>query len=135
MCRSVPQMPVRWTRISTSLMPIFGSGTSSSHSPGSARLLTSAFMGALWPGKPSLDLARETAEAGLDILRGGRRRQDEQPMAEGHGPAGVEREVQLFLAVRVGLRAERVGREQAVAAGVPVRGVGRVPGMVEEGEG
>src|SRR5260221_14530652 len=45
MCRSVPQIPVRWTRMSTSLMPGFGSGTSVSHSPRSARLLTSAFIG------------------------------------------------------------------------------------------
>ena len=33
MWRSVPQMPVFRTRISTSLMPISGSGTSSSHKP------------------------------------------------------------------------------------------------------
>src|SRR5713101_3930677 len=45
MCRSVPQIPVRWTRMSTSLIPGLGSGTSVSHSPRSARLLTSAFMG------------------------------------------------------------------------------------------
>src|SRR5258708_10173148 len=45
MCRSVPQIPVRWTGMSTSLMPGFGSGTSVSHSPRSARLLTSAFIG------------------------------------------------------------------------------------------
>src|SRR5229473_287709 len=44
MCRSVPQMPARRTRISTSLMPMVGSGTSSSHSPGSDLLLTSAFI-------------------------------------------------------------------------------------------
>src|SRR5712692_7228608 len=42
MWRSVPQMPVRRTRIRTSLMPIFGSGTSSSQRPGSLLLLTSA---------------------------------------------------------------------------------------------
>src|SRR6266540_2734585 len=45
MCRSVPQIPVRWMRMRTSLMPGFGSGTSVSHSPRSARLLTSAFIG------------------------------------------------------------------------------------------
>ena len=28
MCRSVPQIPVRWTLMSTSLIPISGSGTS-----------------------------------------------------------------------------------------------------------
>src|SRR6185436_7781241 len=44
MCRSVPQIPVRWTRMRTSLMPGFGSGTSLSHSPRSALLFTSAFM-------------------------------------------------------------------------------------------
>ena len=42
MCRSVPQIPVRSTRISTSLIPTSGSGTSSSHSPGSAWAFTSA---------------------------------------------------------------------------------------------
>src|SRR5260370_22171254 len=44
MCRSVPQMPARRTLIRTSLIPISGSGTSSSHSPGSRLLLTSAFI-------------------------------------------------------------------------------------------
>src|SRR3954463_8224267 len=44
MWRSVPQMPVRSTRMRTSLMPIFGSGTSSSKRPVSAFLFTSAFM-------------------------------------------------------------------------------------------
>src|SRR5512140_2959061 len=36
-------MPVRRTRMKTSLMPNVGSGISSSHSPGSACALTSAF--------------------------------------------------------------------------------------------
>src|SRR5882724_4940555 len=44
MCRSVPQMPARSTRISTSLMPALGAGTSSSHKPGLASRLTSAFI-------------------------------------------------------------------------------------------
>ncbi len=39
----VPQMPVARTRILTSLMPISGSGTSSSHRPRSSRLFTNAF--------------------------------------------------------------------------------------------
>src|SRR5690348_12223998 len=43
MCTSVPQIPVRSTLINTSLIPIFGCSTSSSHSPGSRRLFTSAF--------------------------------------------------------------------------------------------
>src|SRR5215216_6201175 len=42
MWRSVPQMPVLWTRISTSLIPISGAGTSSSRSPGAASTLTRA---------------------------------------------------------------------------------------------
>src|SRR4051794_12251456 len=42
MWTSVPQIPVRRTRIRTSLMPCSGSGTSSSHRPGSARLFTRA---------------------------------------------------------------------------------------------
>src|SRR5258708_31746037 len=45
MCRSVPHIPVRWTRMSTSLMPGFGAGTAVTHSPRSARLFTSAFIG------------------------------------------------------------------------------------------
>src|SRR5260370_23041796 len=44
MCRSVPQMPVSSTRILTSLMPTWGSGTSSSHRPRASRLLTRAFI-------------------------------------------------------------------------------------------
>src|SRR5579862_841443 len=44
MCTSVPQMPARCTRIRTSLMPMRGFSTSSSHSPGSFLLLTSAFI-------------------------------------------------------------------------------------------
>ena len=40
-------MPVARTRIFTSLMPISGSGTSSSQRPRSARLFTSAFTGSL----------------------------------------------------------------------------------------
>ena len=45
MCRSVPQMPVLKTRMSTSLIPMVGSGTSCSQRPGSDFALTSAFMG------------------------------------------------------------------------------------------
>ncbi len=45
MCRSVPQMPVRSTLISTSPGPTSGSGTSISHRPGSAFAFTSAFTG------------------------------------------------------------------------------------------
>ena len=43
MCRSVPQMPVRSTRISTSLIPTSGSGASTSQSPGRASDFASAF--------------------------------------------------------------------------------------------
>src|SRR6266704_6385856 len=44
MWTSVPQMPVRSTRIRTSLMPILGSGTSSSQRPVSDFLFTRAFI-------------------------------------------------------------------------------------------
>src|SRR5436190_21904205 len=44
MCRSVPQIPLRSTRINTSLMPVFGTGTSSSERPSLASRFTSAFM-------------------------------------------------------------------------------------------
>src|SRR5689334_5281258 len=44
MCKSVPQTPVLSTRISTSSLPIAGTGTSSNQRPGSARALTSAFI-------------------------------------------------------------------------------------------
>ena len=47
MCKSVPQMPVRSTRISTSLMPTSGSGTSSSQRPGFRSFFTSAFMSSI----------------------------------------------------------------------------------------
>lgn len=43
MCRSVPQIPVRFTLMSTSPGPVSGSGTSVSQSPGSAFSLTNAF--------------------------------------------------------------------------------------------
>ncbi len=42
MCTSVPQMPVRKTLMSTSLIPIRGTGTSSSHRPGLASFFTRA---------------------------------------------------------------------------------------------
>ena len=44
MCTSVPQIPVRSTRINTSLMPICGTGTSSNQRPGRASRFTSAFI-------------------------------------------------------------------------------------------
>src|SRR6185436_8099230 len=43
MCTSVPQIPVRSTRINTSLIPIFGISISSSQRPGSRLLFTRAF--------------------------------------------------------------------------------------------
>src|SRR5712691_4253397 len=42
MCRSVPQIPVLWTRIRTSLMPMAGTGTSRSSRPGPERTFTKA---------------------------------------------------------------------------------------------
>ena len=42
MCTSVPQIPVRSTLISTSLIPIRGTGTSSSQRPGLASFFTRA---------------------------------------------------------------------------------------------
>src|SRR6266568_2037098 len=47
MCRSVPQIPVRSTRIRTCPVPAVGVGTSVSSSPGCAPVLTSALMCAL----------------------------------------------------------------------------------------
>src|SRR3954466_15217774 len=44
MWTSVPQMPVRRISISTSLMPVSGTGTSSSQRPSSGFFLTRAFM-------------------------------------------------------------------------------------------
>src|SRR6185437_4053183 len=44
MCTSVPQMPVFWTRMRTSLIPIVGSGMSSSQRPRSRLLFTNAFI-------------------------------------------------------------------------------------------
>src|SRR5271166_5206471 len=44
MWTSVPQIPARRTRISTSFIPGFGASISSSHNPGSRLLLTRAFI-------------------------------------------------------------------------------------------
>ena len=53
MCRSVPQIDVLRTRISTSRSPGAGLATSSIHSPGSRRALTSALTGSVpSPGRP-----------------------------------------------------------------------------------
>src|SRR6266702_973130 len=49
MWMSVPQIPVRSIRISTSFRLALGSGTSSSHRPGCAFLLTNAFIIATGP--------------------------------------------------------------------------------------
>src|SRR6266699_2672672 len=49
MWMSVPQMPVRSMRIRTSFRLALGSGTSSSHRPGCAFLLTNAFIVATGP--------------------------------------------------------------------------------------
>src|SRR3954454_24091770 len=45
MWRSVPQIPVLWTRISTSLMPTGGIGTSRRSRPGPAPVFTRASIG------------------------------------------------------------------------------------------
>src|SRR5919198_3342177 len=113
MCRSVPQMPVRWTRIRTSLMPISGSATSSSHRPGSARLFTSAFTSpilaqtsptvcGLWLG-PAQDPQTIGARAagrvhGLDhvAVANGRPRADED------GPVAARPQRTLELQAQVG---------------------------------
>src|SRR3569832_144263 len=74
MWRSVPQMPVLPMRINTSLVPTVGTGASSIQRPGSARRLTSAFIGAA-PVYPVLSLApsRVVPTAGaarrLSVLR------------------------------------------------------------------
>src|SRR5436190_20399418 len=44
MCRSVPQIDAFNTRISTSSLPTSGTGTSSSHRPGSRLVFTTAFI-------------------------------------------------------------------------------------------
>jgi hypothetical protein len=59
-------MPVRSTRIITSLMPICGSGTSASQSPGSARDLTSAFISIL-PGTSGTTVVTGAAWVGQSI--------------------------------------------------------------------
>src|SRR4030095_16672013 len=57
MWTSVPHIPVRGTRMRTSLMPIDGSGTSESQRPASARDLTRAFTGESY--KKLVDLVAE----------------------------------------------------------------------------
>ncbi len=53
MCTSVPQIPVRNTLISTSLIPIRGTGTSSSQRPGLASFLTRASIVSMWELPPT----------------------------------------------------------------------------------
>src|SRR5579883_2223496 len=67
MCMSVPQMAERCTLMSTSLWPTVGSGTSSSHMPGSARSLTSAFMDSSGDGDDA-ELAPGGGEGGDDLV-------------------------------------------------------------------
>ncbi len=67
MWTSVPQMALLWTRISTSLGPTSGMGTSPIQMPSSRLVFSSAFIGNLQPdhfitkGNP-----RQSGGAGLD---------------------------------------------------------------------
>src|SRR6188472_2252738 len=118
MWTSVPQMPVLETRINTSLIPISGSGTSSSQRPGSARLLTSAFTaragdsrcpggesyaGASRPGRNGASRRREVLlrrprtveqpdqhrrERGCEERRQDRARRPDEDVDQGDDPAG-----------------------------------------------
>ncbi len=65
MCRSVPQMPVRSTRISTSLMPTSGSGASTSQSPGRASDFASAFTPPCSPRRSPSGLPSAVAGPGV----------------------------------------------------------------------
>src|SRR4028119_2073829 len=65
MCRSVPHTAVRFTLISTSLMPGSGSGTSSSQRPRAASFFTRAFMESSLSNDPFLEQA---AEQGLVLI-------------------------------------------------------------------
>src|SRR5262245_14455013 len=64
---------------------------------------------------------RELAEFAVDAIRRRFPFQHDDPIAERHGRFGLEREVQLLAPVAEHLLAERVRREQPVAARVPVR--------------
>src|ERR1051326_4103807 len=69
MCRSVPQMPARSTRISTSLMPIWGRGTSRIHRPGLASCLTSAFIVAFIDHPDCFSLSAPVESAGVGVAK------------------------------------------------------------------
>src|SRR5262245_3321629 len=90
MCRSVPQMPVLWTRMSTSLMPALGSGTSWSQRPGSDFALTRAFMkaGKLEREKNLANKILYNATVSNKQDSGGRRRASATP-SSGGGAGGV----------------------------------------------
>src|SRR5579862_1106877 len=105
MCRSVPQIPVLWTRIRTSLMPGTGFGTRSRRRPGPASVFTSASI----PG------------LGLSLARGRRRG------AGRSGCVGRGRRVGRGGRVR---RARRRGR----AGAVELLGVRLLVVLVEERE-
>src|SRR5262245_15185926 len=76
MCTSVPQIPVRNTRIRTSLPPISGTGTSSSQRPGSRFDFTSAFivffMRTTYPTAVNSPRAAESRSPALPACRPGR---------------------------------------------------------------
>src|SRR6266567_4105794 len=115
MCRSVPQTPVRSTRIRTSSRPIPGTGTSCIHSPASARTLTSAFIGRSLPADRLPGAAPLPARAARlyrsvagclrgRILLAARRRQDTSEH-DCDDPTGTR--LQARAAKRTGRRAAR----------------------------
>src|SRR5450759_1128781 len=66
MWRSVPQMPVRWTRTRTSLIPTAGSGQSRSSRPGPSAVLTRASIAAsLRHGRSAFAYGRSAGSCGV----------------------------------------------------------------------
>ena len=81
--------------------------------------------------RPEPSLLRERLRLALDALAVTAPAEDQHAVLEGDGLAGLERVVEVLRLVEL-LVAERIGREQPVAARVPVRRVADVRRMVED---
>src|SRR5580658_950089 len=156
MCRSVPQIPVLSTRMSTSSRPTGGSGTSSIHRPRSARALTSARtsgavavrfqpVGDLHPAleagdQPDLVVLRDVVHSGVaDGLYARHQRGVGVPRGEQrlHAPHGreVEPERVVGVVVLLAARVDRAHRLAEVLSGTAVTTVLQLEGPGPFGDG
>ena len=77
----------------------------------------------------------ECVSFAVDFIRARGVGVEDDAIAEGGGLALLEGEVEGRALGVEDVRAQRVGGEEAVAAGVPVGGVAGVAGVVEDGDG